>query len=139
MARMTLSQFISGQLEKVPPLVTADLTGKTVMVVGANTGLGFEAAKHFARMNAGRLILACRSPSRGKAAAERKLLFSKNESRLIGVTSRAQARNRLPICGSLECGPQSIFVDQRICRQVPEGRRSLRHPRSECRCIFDEV
>ncbi|KAJ2914335.1 hypothetical protein MD484_g6085, partial [Candolleomyces efflorescens] len=48
---------------------TTDLSGQTVIVVGANTGLGFEAAKHFARMNPGRLILACRSKEKGAAAA----------------------------------------------------------------------
>lgn len=35
------------------PLIRKDLSGKVVLVVGANTGLGFEAAKHFARMNPG--------------------------------------------------------------------------------------
>ncbi|KAJ7502584.1 hypothetical protein B0H11DRAFT_2188382 [Mycena galericulata] len=53
------------------PVVKADLTGKTVVVLGANTGLGFEATKHFATMNPGRLILACRSQSRGQAAVEK--------------------------------------------------------------------
>ncbi|KAJ7671217.1 hypothetical protein B0H17DRAFT_1209073 [Mycena rosella] len=54
-----------------PPSVTkADLTGKTGIVLGANTGLGFEATKHFARMNPGWLILACRSQSKGLAALE---------------------------------------------------------------------
>ncbi|KAJ7493234.1 hypothetical protein B0H11DRAFT_2190852 [Mycena galericulata] len=53
------------------PVVKADLTGKTVIVLGANTGLGFEATKHFASMNPGRLILACRSQSRGQAAVEK--------------------------------------------------------------------
>ncbi|KAJ7066265.1 hypothetical protein C8F01DRAFT_981737 [Mycena amicta] len=53
-----------------PPVVHADLTGKTVLVLGANIGLGFEATKHFARMNPARLILACRSESRGTAALD---------------------------------------------------------------------
>ncbi|KAJ6448326.1 hypothetical protein C8R45DRAFT_161953 [Mycena sanguinolenta] len=53
------------------PVVKADLTGKTVCVLGANTGIGFETCKHFANMNAGRIILACRSQSRGQAAVER--------------------------------------------------------------------
>ena len=30
-----------------------DLTGKTVVIVGANIGLGFEIAKHFALMDMG--------------------------------------------------------------------------------------
>ena len=47
------------------PALYSDLTGKTVMVVGANTGIGFETAKHFAQMNPKRLILACRSEKKG--------------------------------------------------------------------------
>ncbi|KAE9392295.1 short-chain dehydrogenase [Gymnopus androsaceus JB14] len=43
------------------PIVRGDLTGKTVMVTGANSGIGFEAAKHFATMNPARLIIVCRS------------------------------------------------------------------------------
>ncbi|KAJ7623735.1 hypothetical protein FB45DRAFT_798042, partial [Roridomyces roridus] len=54
-----------------PPVLQVDLTGKTVLVLGANTGLGFEAAQHFARMNPGRVILACRSQSKGQAALEK--------------------------------------------------------------------
>ncbi|KAG6826512.1 hypothetical protein H0H92_015524 [Tricholoma furcatifolium] len=41
------------------------------MVTGANTGLGFEATKHFAAMNAGRLILACRNQEKGTSAVEK--------------------------------------------------------------------
>ncbi|KAG1750555.1 uncharacterized protein EDB91DRAFT_1108138 [Suillus paluster] len=52
----------------VPPVETTDLSGKTVLVVGANVGIGLEASKHFARMHPARLILACRSESKGKAA-----------------------------------------------------------------------
>ncbi|KAJ7079207.1 hypothetical protein C8R43DRAFT_940090 [Mycena crocata] len=63
--------FIKGQRKTQAPVVKVDLTGKTVIVVGANTGLGFEAAKHFATMNPGRLILACRNESKGQAALEK--------------------------------------------------------------------
>ncbi|KAH7908854.1 hypothetical protein BJ138DRAFT_1068087 [Hygrophoropsis aurantiaca] len=69
MKKTFLDTFIS-QWSTVPPVVTADLTGQTIMVVGANVGIGFEAAKHFARMNPRRLIMACRSESKGKAAIE---------------------------------------------------------------------
>ncbi|KAJ7042773.1 hypothetical protein C8F04DRAFT_1074729 [Mycena alexandri] len=68
--KVSIWAMIKGQFNKLPPLFKADLTGKTVLVLGANTGLGFEAAKHFASMNPGRLILACRSQSRGQAALE---------------------------------------------------------------------
>ncbi|KAJ7466914.1 hypothetical protein FB451DRAFT_1259505 [Mycena latifolia] len=69
--KLTVWEFLKGQFAKLPPVAKADLTGKTVIVLGANTGLGFEAAKHFARMGAGRLILACRSQSKGQAALEK--------------------------------------------------------------------
>ncbi|EGN95975.1 hypothetical protein SERLA73DRAFT_185437 [Serpula lacrymans var. lacrymans S7.3] len=62
--------IICGQFNAVPPVENADLTGKTVIVVGANVGIGFEASKHFARMNPARLILGCRSTTKGTAAIE---------------------------------------------------------------------
>ena len=61
-------QFLSDQFAYVPPVEYEDLSGKTVVVIGANIGLGFEAAKHFAKMNPDRLILGCRSKERGEAA-----------------------------------------------------------------------
>ena len=56
-------------------MLTADLKGKSVMVTGANTGLGFETAKHFARMKPARLILACRNEQKGLNAASCEWLF----------------------------------------------------------------
>ena len=68
---MQLSFFhiLREQFATVPPVDHEDLSGKTVVVIGANVGLGFEAAKHFARMNPDRIILGCRSKERGEAAA----------------------------------------------------------------------
>ncbi|KAJ7147553.1 hypothetical protein C8R43DRAFT_1097223 [Mycena crocata] len=71
MAKFTLMGFIRSQYAKRPPVTRADLTGQTVVVIGANTGLGFEATKHFATMGPGRLILACRSQQRGQVALEK--------------------------------------------------------------------
>jgi retinol dehydrogenase-12 len=62
-------QFLREQLATVPSIEHEDLSGKTVVVIGANIGLGFEAAKHFAKMNPERIILGCRSKERGEAAA----------------------------------------------------------------------
>ena len=61
-------RFVQEQWAQPVPLVTEDLTGKIVLVTGANIGLGFEAAKHFASMNPERLIIACRSEEKGKQA-----------------------------------------------------------------------
>lgn len=47
---------------------TEDLSGKTIIVTGANVGLGNEAAKHFVHLNAHRVILAVRTIKKGEAA-----------------------------------------------------------------------
>ena len=47
-----------------------DLTGKTALVTGANTGLGFETARLLAEKGA-RVLIACRNKDKGIAAAER--------------------------------------------------------------------
>lgn len=44
-------------------------SGKTVLITGANCGLGFEAAIKFTILGASTVILACRSSSKGEAAA----------------------------------------------------------------------
>ncbi len=46
-----------------------DLTGKVIIVTGANSGIGFEAAKEFAR-HGGQTILACRNMEKAEAALE---------------------------------------------------------------------
>ncbi|KAJ7696229.1 hypothetical protein B0H17DRAFT_864382, partial [Mycena rosella] len=67
----TISVRLSYQTGKQPPVVKVDLTGKTVCVIGANTGMGFEICKHFASMNPGRITFACRSSARGQAAVDK--------------------------------------------------------------------
>ena len=47
----------------------SNLSGQTVIVTGANVGLGFEAAKHLARMGASNIILGCRDVKKGEYAA----------------------------------------------------------------------
>jgi NAD(P)-dependent dehydrogenase (short-subunit alcohol dehydrogenase family) len=47
-----------------------DLTGKTAVVTGANSGLGFETAQALAGAGA-RVVLACRDETKGRAALDR--------------------------------------------------------------------
>ena len=46
------------------------LSDKTIIVTGANSGIGFESARVFARAGA-RVVLACRNISKAHHAAER--------------------------------------------------------------------
>jgi NAD(P)-dependent dehydrogenase (short-subunit alcohol dehydrogenase family) len=61
-------RFFHSQLFVTPPIPTGVLTGKTVIVTGANTGLGLEAARHFTRLGASTVVLAVRSLEKGDAA-----------------------------------------------------------------------
>ncbi|KAG9226023.1 hypothetical protein CCMSSC00406_0008685 [Pleurotus cornucopiae] len=82
--------FIKAQWAQVPPVEKHDLTGKTVVVIGANTGIGYETAKHFAMMNPARLIMGCRNREKGAAAVgnlEESTGFDKAELWLIDLCS----------------------------------------------------
>lgn len=51
----------------MPAPIQADLTGKTCVVTGANTGIGKECARQLAALGA-RVVMGCRSAERGEAA-----------------------------------------------------------------------
>ena len=70
MGRVPFSRFVVEQWHAVPKLEKQDLSGQTVLVVGANIGLGLEAAKHLARMGPGKLVLACRSIEKAEDAGK---------------------------------------------------------------------
>ena len=74
-----LLQFIREQRRDLPIVPTeSQCAGRTYVVVGANTGLGFECAQHLVRLKAGKVILACRSTARGETA---KATIEKNTGR----------------------------------------------------------
>lgn len=60
--------FLRSQVLFKVPEPTTPFTDQTVVVTGANTGLGFEAAKHAVALSAKKVILACRSLEKGEAA-----------------------------------------------------------------------
>jgi retinol dehydrogenase 12 len=81
------AQFLRGQLLQTPMLPKTDFSGQTIIVTGANSGLGLDASKHLARLNVSHLILACRSLSKGEAAKEQILAFARKSNTKIEVWS----------------------------------------------------
>lgn len=61
--------FLYSQFFTKLPYPTSSFADQTVIVTGSNTGLGLEAARHIARLGAAKVILACRSITKGQAAA----------------------------------------------------------------------
>lgn len=67
-----------------------DLTGKYIVITGANQGVGYEAAKKLAKIGQPHIILACRSQEKGNEAAQKIREETKNnhvESMVLDVSS----------------------------------------------------
>ena len=60
--------FLYSQFFVTPAYPTTSVEGQTVIVTGSNTGLGKEAARHFARLGAAKVILAVRNTKAGEIA-----------------------------------------------------------------------
>lgn len=67
---MSAPAFLYSQLFVSLPPPDHDFIGQTVVITGANTGLGLEAARHMLKLNASHLILGVRNLSKGHAAKE---------------------------------------------------------------------
>ncbi|TKA49472.1 hypothetical protein B0A54_00138 [Friedmanniomyces endolithicus] len=63
-----LPTFFYTQLFITPSAPSTSCAGKTVIVTGANTGLGKEAARKFVQLGAEKVILGCRNAGKGEAA-----------------------------------------------------------------------
>jgi NAD(P)-dependent dehydrogenase (short-subunit alcohol dehydrogenase family) len=63
-----IKSLVVSQFFYHPKLPNVDCSGKTVIVTGANIGLGKAAAGHFVSLNADKVIIACRSVEKGEAA-----------------------------------------------------------------------
>ena len=66
-----MSAFLNMLYEQLflkPTYPTQKHTGQTVIITGANTGLGLEAARHITRLDAEKVILAVRTTEKGETA-----------------------------------------------------------------------
>lgn len=80
--------FLTTQIRPLPYPLT-NYAGKTVIVTGANVGLGKEAARHFCRLGAAKIILACRDVDKGQAA-KADIEASTPTSRPAGVVQQVE-------------------------------------------------
>ncbi|MCJ1233355.1 hypothetical protein MMC14_001311 [Varicellaria rhodocarpa] len=62
--------FFYSQFFITPEYPKKSFSGQTVIVTGSNVGLGFEAARHFARLDAAKVILAVRNIPAGEKAKQ---------------------------------------------------------------------
>ncbi|KJR84784.1 short chain dehydrogenase reductase [Sporothrix schenckii 1099-18] len=63
-----VKHVVWAQWQTVPLPAPGHFAGQTIIVTGANVGLGLEAVRHFARLGASRVIVACRSVDKAAAA-----------------------------------------------------------------------
>ncbi|RFU31166.1 hypothetical protein B7463_g5191, partial [Scytalidium lignicola] len=80
----TVGGILYNQIFVTPPYPNQDFTGLTVIVTGANTGLGLEAARHFVRLNAEKVILAVRTVKKGEEA-KKSIESSANRNGVVEV------------------------------------------------------
>ncbi|KAK9366909.1 short-chain dehydrogenase/ reductase [Lipomyces kononenkoae] len=67
---MTVGAVLYSQLFVTPKYPTASFKDQTIIVTGSNVGLGFEAARHFVRLYAEKVILAVRNIAAGEKAKQ---------------------------------------------------------------------
>lgn len=65
MGKFTIRSFLREQWTTIP-LPKADISDKSIVVAGANVGLGFEAAIHLAKLRPKRLLLTTRDEAKCK-------------------------------------------------------------------------
>jgi retinol dehydrogenase-12 len=63
-----MDEFLTMNNTPLPEVTPQDLSGKVVIVTGANVGIGFETAKAIASMKPKKLILACRNAEKAQNA-----------------------------------------------------------------------
>lgn len=94
---------------------TPSQAGRTVIVTGANSGIGFEAARALAQAGA-HVVLACRNPQRGEAAAAR--IQGSTEVRQLDTASLESVR----AFAAGTTGPVDVLINNAGIMAVDEAR-----------------
>ncbi|KAF5016696.1 hypothetical protein F66182_11544 [Fusarium sp. NRRL 66182] len=111
-----LGTFFKSQLFVTPPYPETSFNGKTVIVTGANSGLGLEAARHFYRLDATKVILAVRTVSKGEAAKEDILnsVRTRNDHNAIEIWPLDQAKTSSTLAFSVRVQTELSRVDAAV-------------------------
>ncbi|KAJ9614112.1 hypothetical protein H2200_002248 [Cladophialophora chaetospira] len=101
-------QFFRGQIT-TPPMPREDLTGRTILVTGANSGLGLDAAKILAKLNCSTIVLACRSLEKGDKA-----------KKVVLQSLPSNAKKPTVIAFELDlCSFSSVVAFSERCKDLP--------------------
>lgn len=79
------AHFVHAQMCAKLPYPNKRFTNQTIIVTGSNIGMGLEAARHFVRLEAGKVILAVRNLQKGESAKESILKSEKQAEDTIEV------------------------------------------------------
>jgi NAD(P)-dependent dehydrogenase (short-subunit alcohol dehydrogenase family) len=79
---MAATSFLYSQLFVSLPQPDHDFTGQTIVITGANVGLGLNAARHLLELNASYVILGVRDMTKGEIAKKYLEQFAKETSRI---------------------------------------------------------
>lgn len=78
MGKFSFIEFIREQWADLP-VPTADVSGKSLVVVGANVGLGYEAAVHLAQLKPKSLLITARDETKCKQSKAGMIYESLND------------------------------------------------------------
>ena len=78
-------QYFNSHLFLKLPIPSQSFAGLTIIVTGANSGIGLEAARHFVRLDATKVILAVRNLQKGNEAKESIIASTGKEESIIDV------------------------------------------------------
>jgi retinol dehydrogenase-12 len=79
------AHWMHAQMWAKLPYPTEKFSGQTVIVTGSNVGMGLEAARHFVRLDAEKVILAVRNLEKGEAARQSIIQSEKRPDSVVEV------------------------------------------------------
>lgn len=98
-----------------------DQTGRTAVVTGANSGIGYVTARELARRGA-RVVLACRSATRGRAALERlrtEVPAAEAEFRPLDLADLSSVRDFAASLDSFDGGHLDLLINNAGVMALP--------------------